>query len=318
MISSNSPSEDETPALKEATVPTEPSPPNPGSGSERGSARSVSAPEPGIARSGSDAARPHPDISVEQTGPVLTVTLDNPQRRNCQTPSLWDALAGIANSVPREVRVIVLRGAGPSFSAGLDRRLLTPEGIPGEVNFLAMAAGGGAAPDEAREAVISAIAQAQQAFSSWTSCSAIVIAAVQGHAIGAGFQLALAADLRVVADDVSMVIAEPQLGIVPDLGGTHPLVRTLGYSRALEICLTGRPVGAPEAVASGLASLAVPAAELSAATADLVAAVLQAPEPAVRELKPLLLGAVDNDYEAQLLAERQAQSRVLSMLVGRT
>lgn len=261
--------------------------------------------------------RPHPHLAVEQTGPVLTITLDNPQRRNCQTPSLWAALARLAHEVPREVRVVVLRGEGPAFSAGLDRRLLTPRGIPGEVNFLAMAAGG-ETQEAAREAVVAAIAEAQEAFAAWARCPAIVIAAVQGHAIGAGFQLALAVDLRVVADDVSMVIAEPQLGIIPDLGGTHPLVRTLGYSRALEICLTGRPVGAAEAVASGLATLAVPAAELSAATADLVAAVLQAPEGAVRELKPVLLAAAENDPRAQLLTERQAQSRVLSALVGRT
>ena len=75
------------------------------------------------------------------------------------------------------------------------------------------------------------------------------IAAVQGHAIGAGFQLALACDLRVVADDVQFAMRETSLGLVPDLTGTHPLVGLVGYARALEICVTGRFVHAEEAVA---------------------------------------------------------------------
>ena len=70
----------------------------------------------------------------------------------------------------------------------------------------------------------------------------MTIAAVQGHAIGAGFQLALACDFRVLAEDVQFCMAETGLGLVPDLGGTLPLVRLVGYSRAAEICVTSRRV----------------------------------------------------------------------------
>ena len=76
----------------------------------------------------------------------------------------------------------------------------------------------------------------------------ISIAAVQGHAVGAGFQLALACDLRMVADDARFAMRETSLGLVPDLTGTAPLVRAIGYSRALEVCVTGRWIGAEEAV----------------------------------------------------------------------
>ncbi len=75
----------------------------------------------------------------------------------------------------------------------------------------------------------------------------VSIAAVQGHAIGAGFQLALACDLRILADDAKLCMKEPALGLVPDLTGTKPLVDIVGLARAIEICLTARMVGADEA-----------------------------------------------------------------------
>ncbi len=87
------------------------------------------------------------------------------------------------------------------------------------------------------------IAFYQKAFSWWRECDAITVAAVQGHAVGAGFQLALGCDLRVVADDVAFAMKETSLGLVPDLAGTWPLVEAVGYARALEICVSGRSVG---------------------------------------------------------------------------
>ena len=184
-------------------------------------------------------------LRVDLSGPVLTITLDRPQRRNSQTPSLWSALAEVGEGLDPSVRVVVIRAEGPSFSAGLDRAMLTPQGVPGEPSILALAAG-------ARGALEEAIAGFQRGFAIWAEVPAITIAAVQGHAIGAGFQLALACDLRVVADDVALSMRETSLGLVPDLAGTSPLVRSVGYDRALEICVTGRFVGAQEAVAIGL------------------------------------------------------------------
>ncbi|MGX1221094.1 enoyl-CoA hydratase/carnithine racemase [Streptomyces ambofaciens] len=142
------------------------------------------------------------------------------------------------------------------------------------------------------------------------------VAAVQGHAIGAGFQLALACDLRVVADDVQFAMRETSLGLVPDLTGTHPLVSLVGYARALEICATGRFVTAEEAVSTGLANLAVPADQLDPTVHDLVSAILAAPRDAVVETKALLQGALTRDYEAQRTAERAAQRRRLRDLAG--
>jgi enoyl-CoA hydratase/carnithine racemase len=251
-----------------------------------------------------DAPRPHPHLSVERDGAFLTVTLDNPTRRNAQTPSLWLALADLATSLDPDVRVVVLRGEGPSFSAGLDRAMLAPGGVPGETDMIGMAA------DSAEDAA-QTIEAFQRGFSAWAQAPAVVVAAVQGHAIGAGFQLALAADLRVVADDVQLAMRETSLGLVPDLGGTGPLVSLVGVSRALEICATGRFVGAAEAVAIGLANVAVPVDALRETTADLVGALVSTPEAALRELKPLLRSAVGAEPEGQLRLEREAQGRLL-------
>lgn len=254
-------------------------------------------------------SQPHPMLRVEQSGSLMTMTLDRPERRNAQMPSLWTALAQVGEALDPSVRVVVVRAEGQSFSAGLDRAMLTPQGAPGEPSILTLAAG-------AVGALEAAIEQFQRGFAIWAQVPAITIAAVQGHAIGAGFQLALACDLRVVADDVAFAMAETSLGLVPDLGGTAPLVRSIGYARALEICATGRFVGAQEAVAIGLASLAVPAEDLPDAARDMADAILQMPEAAVRELKPLLRHAIDASAGDQLRAERQAQARLLTALVA--
>ncbi len=252
---------------------------------------------------------PHAFLRVERVGDVQTVTLANPAKRNAQTPSLWQALAEVAAQTPDEVRVVVLRGEGQSFSAGLDRQMLVPGGVSGEPDMMAVAV----ASTEAMEGLIEDF---QRGFTAWAQLPAVVVAAVQGHAIGAGFQLALAADLRVVADDVQLAMRETALGMVPDLGGTGPLVHLVGYSRALEICATGRFVGAQEAVAIGLASAAVPADQLEAATADLVAALIGTPRDALRSLKPLLRKAVDAPMADQLAEERRVNAGLIATLAG--
>ncbi|WP_455355819.1 enoyl-CoA hydratase/isomerase family protein [Streptomyces sp. SYSU K217416] len=240
---------------------------------------------------------------------VATVTLANPAKRNAQSPALWRALAEAGRALPGTVRVVVLRGEGKSFSAGLDRQAFTPEGFDGEPSFIDLARGSDAELD-------AVIAEYQEAFTWWRRNDLVTIAAVQGHAIGAGFQLALACDLRVVADDVQFAMRETGLGLVPDLTGTHPLLSLVGYARALEICATGRFVHAAEAERIGLANLVVPVAELGAAVQDLTSALLAAPRDAVVETKALLREASGRTYEDQRTAERAAQARRLRDLAG--
>ena len=247
-------------------------------------------------------------VRTSRDGDVLTVTLDRPDQLNAQTPATWSALAELGDFLDDDIRVVVVRGAGRSFSAGLDRRLFDPEaGVPGGLADL------GRLPDEeARERI-----RGYQAGFRWLRSPGIVsIAAVQGHAIGAGAQLALACDLRVLADDAQLRLPETTLGLVPDLTGTSNLVELVGYARALEICLTGRAVGAAEASAIGLANVVVPAAELDGTVADLTAALCAAPVGASRATAALVRSAVRNPPDAQDSAERAAQVRRLRELVG--
>jgi enoyl-CoA hydratase/carnithine racemase len=244
-------------------------------------------------------------LSVE--GPVATVTLDRPERRNAQTPAMWTALAKLGRDLPGDVRVVVVRGEGPSFSAGLDLQMFTPEGIPGAPSFLDIAR----ASDDEADATIEAF---QEAFTWLLRPDLLTVAAVRGHAVGAGFQLALACDFRVCTDDAQFTMAEVTRGIVPDLGGTGLLAELVGFSRALEICVTGRRVGAREAYGIGLCNVVVD--DLDGAVADLVAALLAAPRDAAVETKALLRGATSRTLPEQRALERAAQLRRLRDIAG--
>jgi enoyl-CoA hydratase/carnithine racemase len=254
----------------------------------------------------SEALDPEAGLRVELREQVVTITLDRPDRLNSQTPAMWEALAEIRRTLPGTVRVAVLRGAGRAFSAGLDRSLFSGDAQSG---ILAL-------PQLPEAEATAQIAAWQQAFD-WSSRADLVsIAAVQGHAIGGGFQLALGTDLRIVAQDAQFTMAEPSLGIVPDLGGTKRLVDLVGYARAADICLTVRRVDADEALRIGLASRVVPNDQLDAAVQDTVDALLAVDRNAAAETKALLQRAHGRSQDDQQAAERQAQYRRLRALAG--
>lgn len=240
-------------------------------------------------------------LRLDVEGPIATITLDRPEVRNAQTPAMWVALGEIGRTLPDDVRVVVVEGEGDTFSAGLDRAMLDPTNA-GEGSVLGLLA----LSDEDASARID---EFQQGFTWLRDPQFVSIAKVRGHAIGAGFQLALSCDLRMVADDAKFSMKESALGLVPDLTGTKPLVEHVGYARALEICATARVVTADEAVRIGLATASVPAADLDAVVAELAAA-LVAPMPGVvSETKALLQGAADRELDEQRRLEREAQVR---------
>jgi len=241
-------------------------------------------------------------------GGVLNVTLDRPEARNAQTPATWAALAALGEACSQGgVDVVIFRGAGTAFSSGLDRRMFTLEGVPGEASLAEMAA-------MADAELVERIEEFQAAFLWQRESPAMTVAAVHGAAIGAGFQLALACDVLLASPDASFAMRETSYGLVPDLGGTGPLVRAVGYARAVEICATGRAIDAEEGYRLGFVTRIAP--DLDAAVADLVAAVRAAPSGAVRELKPLLAHAESVDRREQSRAERLAQVRRLRQLLG--
>ncbi len=247
-------------------------------------------------------------LAVHVAGRRLDVVLDRPDRRNAQTPATWRALAAVGHWAREVADVAVLRAAGPSFSAGLDRRALTPGGIEGERGLPELAA----LPPAELDATIAGF---QEGFTVWGQGPFVSVAAVQGHAVGAGFQLALACDVRIAADDARFAMREPALGLVPDLGGTAPLVEAVGFARAVDICATARWVDAAEALRIGLVQAVVPPGELAAAVDAFAAAVLAHPAAAVRATRSLLAGAATRERPEQLAAERSAQGDRLRALV---
>lgn len=257
-------------------------------------------------------ARGHVRVHIEDSlpGRVVVVTLDRPDARNAQTPATWHALEAIGSALESDnATMVILRGAGSAFSAGLDRRMFTPEGIPGESSLATMAAMTDAE-------MLAQIDVYQRAFTWQRRIPALTVAAVHGPAIGAGFQLALACDVLLATPTAVFAMKETSWGLVPDLGGTAPLVKSIGYSRAVDVCATGRMVAADEGYSLGFVSRVVP--DLDDCVAEIAGSLATAPSGAVRDLLPLLAAAEVNTRDEQLSAERMAQvGRIRDLLGGR-
>ena len=250
-------------------------------------------------------------IQVRLDAPVLRVTLAAPDRRNVQTPATWYALARLGQAVPESVQVVVLDALGPSFSAGLDRAFLSDETSPDGRGLPSLAG----LDDEALDGEIALF---QQAFTWWHRPDLVSVAVVQGHAVGAGCQLALACDLRVASHDAVLALAEVRLGLVPDLGGTRRLVDLVGPSRAIDVAVSGRFVVAHEAFAMGLVDRLVAPEELADTVSAVVADFLAADPVARRAAKLLVRDAASRTVGEQLAAERAAQLPLIRRLASRS
>lgn len=237
---------------------------------------------------------------------LAEVRLSRPQIRNAQTMATWASLCQAAEIIAgrAETALVLLRGAGENFSAGLDLRMLRGGAPAGEGDLRQLLA-------RSDSEVELAIADFQRAFTCWRELPVIVVAAVTGHAIGAGFQLALAADLRVLRDDAVLVMAEATLGLVPDLGGTRRLVELTGYARALEICATAGPVDAARAERIGLANAVFDKTAFDAGLDAYLDALLAVDPRTSRAVKSLIVTASVVGADEQLAAERRAQVPLL-------
>lgn len=183
-------------------------------------------------------------ISVSIDNGVADVRLNRPDKRNALDLAMFDALVETSDSLATEesLRCVVLSGEGESFCAGLD--FSSFKGMAGDNNQKA--------PTESQEGRITH--RGQQAVYGWTDMPVPVIAALKGHALGGGIQLALGADIRIIAPGTKMSVLEIRWGLVPDMTGTQTLVELVGLDMAKELTFTGRMVEAEEAVEIGLAT----------------------------------------------------------------
>lgn len=253
------------------------------------------------------------ELIIDAGRRVARVRLDRPEVRNAQTMATWASLAEAAARIRAhgEIAVVVLSGSGDDFSAGLDLRMLRGSAPAGEGDLRQLLINDDAGIQEA-------IAGFQEGFSCWRELPAIVVAVVSGRAIGAGFQLALAADLRILSEDAVLVMAEARLGLVPDLGGTQRLVEIVGYAHALEICATAGPVDAHRAVRLGLANTVVPRGQLESAVEHCLDTLLAVDPTVSCAVKALVRGATRAAPAEQLAAERAAQVPLLRKIIGST
>jgi len=233
---------------------------------------------------------------------VADVRFNRPEKRNALDGAQFNAIVAMGEKLRHTpgVRAVVVSGEGHSFCAGLDFS-----------SFQAMAGGGniiGDRPEIPADSPVAALGQ--QAVYVWRMIPAPVIAAVHGHALGGGFQLALGADLRIVAPDAQLSVLEIRWGLIPDMCGTQLLPPLVGLERAKELTFTGRMIDGHEAVRIGLASKVAddPRADALALAAELAA---KSPD-ALRVSKQLL----ENAAAAGLVDGFKAEQTGIRSLIG--
>ncbi len=218
-------------------------------------------------------AEPDEEVLFEKDGHVATITLNAPARMNTISGPMLDRLADllILADQDEEVRAIVLTGAGRAFCAGLDVRrhqegdgLLNDTDKPKKHGLVGSSASSPTNID-VRRAPPTVLHQLDTP----------VVCALNGSAAGYGFDLAMGADIRVMAAEAKLAAAFTKRGVVPESGGTWILPRLLGWAKAAELVFTGRTLTADQCLDLGLVNEVVPAAELPArarALADEIAA----------------------------------------------
>jgi len=231
-------------------------------------------------------------VLTEDHGPVRHVVLNRPEKRNAFNADLVAATGEALRAAAADpaVRCVVVRGAGPMFSSGMD---------------LAALAALAEAPENLR-------AFRRECLDAWNLAEEMTkptICAVHGACIGGAMELALACDLRVIAADAVIGMPETRIGLIPDVGGSSRLPAVVGLGRAKELVMTGKLIGGEEAERIGLANRVAPAEELDAAVQGLVDELLACAPVAVGLAKRVMDASAKPALAATLELEVAIQER---------
>src|SRR5436853_505851 len=223
-------------------------------------------------------------LRVERKGAIATVWIDRQPKMNTMTVAMRNEFPALFMDLDRDdaVRVVVIRGAGgKAFSAGGD-----------VAEFLTLAP---------------ADLELWGDTLSWAErCRTPVLAAIDGYAMGAGLELALACDFRIATERSEFAFPEVRLGMIPGSGGSQRALRLVGMTRAKLFMMTGRRISAAEAEAWGLITQAVPNDKLDEAVGALVADLAELASLALRTLKMVLNRGAEAPLETALELERKA------------
>jgi len=237
------------------------------------------------------------ELTSEKRGGQLWITLNRPGRRNALTVDLvglvGDALEHAERD--RDVRVVVLTGAGTSFCSGGDLPSLSA-----------------VAEEGARAATEAIYGRFHRMVRLLGSIGVPVIAAVNGPAMGAGLDLALACDLRVASTEARFASSWINVGLVPGMGGAHLLTRAIGATRATELVLTGRTIDAPTALEWGLVSSLAAPEDLVTEVETLASSLEGMSGPALASSKASLRRAGLLAFDAELAALGAIQGSLLA------
>jgi enoyl-CoA hydratase len=235
-------------------------------------------------------------IRLSRDGGVVTLAFNRPDTRNSMTPAMGEEVVQAVGEVRADpaARVLILTGSGSAFSSGGDLGMLARD---------AGASHGGDAPSMA--------GSPRDFYARYLSIRTLpipTIAAINGHAIGAGLCVALACDMRIAVTDARMGMTFTKLGIHPGMGATYFLPRLIGTQRACELFFTGRIIDAGEAERLGIVARAVPREQFDATVSGLAREIAAAGPIAVRMVKKAIYRGVEHSLDDMLEFESLQQA----------
>ena len=243
------------------------------------------------------------EVIISRVDPVLEIRMNRPAKKNALTQAMYAAMAGGLKEAAAEdgIRAVALTAEGDMFTAGNDLG-----------DFLAIATGDPAARADSVGEFLHALASAEKP----------IIAAVSGGGVGIGLTMLLHCDIVVMADDAQLIAPFTQLGLVPEAASSLLLPAIAGYKKAFQILGLGQPVGAAEAVALGIASVAVPRGEVRERALKAAQDCAARPPEALRITKRLLRNKeqivarleVERKYFAERLQSPEARAAFAAFL----
>jgi 2-(1,2-epoxy-1,2-dihydrophenyl)acetyl-CoA isomerase len=235
------------------------------------------------------------DLLIQQEGGVLTIVMNRPEVLNAISEAMIDGLGESLEEAAQDpsVRCIVLTGAGRSFGAGADVRDINRAG-------------------DTSVKIREKLRKTHRVVLAMRRIPKPVIAAVRGVAAGASCNLALACDMRIVADNARFIEIFTRIGLVPDASGGFFLPRLVGFGKALELAMLADEVSGPEAERLGLANKCVSLAEFEESVKAFAERLAKGPTRAYGLTKELMNAALTSDLEASLQLEGELQDQAVA------